>query len=163
METKTKELLDARVPGFSIIVKQYMGQLCTICKTFGCMGVWENPDENYKNMRCRGECNLPLYPFIVGKYGDLMDYTITCKVCKHLVCYPCMWSGPGHLITCFHCRRVGSRKDYFESYPELCNQMVFSSFSKSLRQKQLKVKLLCMAPLFASLPQELKLNIFYFV
>ena len=121
--------------------------------------IWEEEDKAFSNIRCSGECRLPLYPHCL-EIGDLMDSTVTCTVCKRLVCNPCRWY-INYKHTCYACRLPGSRKDYFENYPERCGHSFLAGFLKSLRRKQIEYSEVNKSVFFSRLPV-IKIKIYEF-
>jgi len=122
--------------------------------------IWEDADEKFSNIRCAGECQLPLYPHCL-ELGDLMDSTVTCVKCKRLVCNACRWYF-NYKYTCYGCRVLGARKDYFENYPERCGHSFLARFLRSLRRKQIEYSGVHSSVFFSKLPEDVALKVFEF-
>jgi len=122
--------------------------------------IWETGDEDFSRIRCAGECRLFLYPHCL-EIGDLMDSTVTCASCKRLVCNPCRWY-LNYRHTCYDCRVLGSRKDYFEHYPRRCGHSFLAGFLRSLRRKQIEYSEVNTSVFFLKLPKDIELKVLEF-
>jgi len=73
--------------------------------------IWNDDDEDFRDVECAGECGRPLYPYCIEEGSDLMLSTNACSNCERLVCNPCRYYSANRYF-CETCKPEGAERDY---------------------------------------------------